>query len=204
MQTINLLNSSVIQVLLFVFIPFIWWVVTARKKTSFFHWIGLKKPVIKNKKLYLLSFSFTLILFLIMPFIIPLLVESTDTATSQFYGQGLSFSSLLSILIYSFVQTSLSEELFFRGFLTKRLINKFGFQTGNFIQGLTFGLMHGILFVSEVGLFKALIIILITGVIGSMLGWINEKQSDGSIVSSWLFHGLSNMFASVMALLQLG
>ena len=36
--------SSVVQIILFALIPFIWWLVTARKKMNFFKWIGLKKP----------------------------------------------------------------------------------------------------------------------------------------------------------------
>ena len=39
----NLLISSIIQIILFSLIPFIWWLVTARKEEIFFEWIGLKK-----------------------------------------------------------------------------------------------------------------------------------------------------------------
>lgn len=199
MQIMNLLISSIIQTLLFTSIPFVWWVVTARKDSSFFHWIGIKKLIITNKKVYTLSIFFTIILFLSMVVITPLLVDSSETATAQFYGQGLS--AVIPILIYSFIQTSLSEEVFFRGFLTKRLANKFGFRTGNVIQGLAFGLMHGIIFISTTGFFRALIITLITALIGGFLGWINEKQSGGSIVSGWLLHGLSNVVAAGITLL---
>lgn len=36
--------SSVIQIILFAMIPFIWWIVSARKECGFFTWIGLKRP----------------------------------------------------------------------------------------------------------------------------------------------------------------
>lgn len=35
--------SSVLQIILFMIVPFIWWLVTARKKQKFMEWIGLKK-----------------------------------------------------------------------------------------------------------------------------------------------------------------
>lgn len=35
------------------------------------------------------------------------------------------------------------------------------------------------------------------------MGWINEKQSDGSIVPSWLLHGLANLIASIIAMFNL-
>ena len=38
---INELVGAIAQVLVFSLIPFIWWLITARKKESFFSWIGL-------------------------------------------------------------------------------------------------------------------------------------------------------------------
>ena len=40
---ISELLGSVFQVILFSVIPFIWWVITSRKKENFLKWIGLKK-----------------------------------------------------------------------------------------------------------------------------------------------------------------
>ena len=44
------LLSSIIQIIVFSLIPFIWWLVTARKECSFFEWIGLKKMGGKDSK----------------------------------------------------------------------------------------------------------------------------------------------------------
>lgn len=52
-QTVNELIGSIVQILLFTLIPFIWWLITARKKEKFFSWIGLKKPVGDKKKILL-------------------------------------------------------------------------------------------------------------------------------------------------------
>ncbi|OAB25524.1 hypothetical protein PMSD_27610 [Paenibacillus macquariensis subsp. defensor] len=84
--------------------------------------------------------------------------------------------------------------------MTKRLIHKLGFHVGNVVQGLLFGLMHGILFISAAGILGAFIIIVITGIGGWLMGWINEKQSEGSMISSWLLHGCANTLASIIVM----
>ena len=201
MQIINLIIGSIVQIILFSAIPFIWWSIKKRKEVSFFQWIGLKRPIVRDRTKYIISFLITMILLTILFFIIPLFIESSDTATSQFAGQGLS--ALIPALIYSFVQTGISEEILFRGFLTKILANKFGFKVGNTIQGIVFGVLHGIMFISIIGIYKAMVIVFITGTIGMLMGWINEKQSEGSIISSWLLHAFSNIIASIITMFNI-
>lgn len=161
MLIFNLLISSLIQIILFSALPFIWWFIKKRKQTSFFLWIGLKKPIIKDKKKYLISIFFTLTLFLSISIFIPIIVDSLHTATSQFDGQGII--ALLPAIIYSFLQTGLSEEIFFRGFLMRVLVDAFGFNIGNFIQGLLFGVLHGVLFFQSLGLLDPLLLFSLQG-----------------------------------------
>lgn len=202
MQIINLLINSILQTILFSIIPFIWWLVSGRKEKSFLDWLGLKKLIIKDKTKYFMTFVSIVILFLVLSMlVIPFFIDKSIMATSQFSGQGVS--ALIPALIYAFLQTGFSEELFFRGFLTKRLVNKFGFKLGNIIQSSLFGLMHGLMFISKVGLLSAIITILLTGMIGWLMSWINEKQSNGSIISSWLLHGCSNTLASIIAMFNI-
>lgn len=202
MQIMNLFFNAVMQVIVFSIIPFIWWMIHGRKQSTFLNWLGIKKPIIADRKQFVSLFLLTILLLLIPAFlIIPLFVKSSDMATSKFLGQGIS--ALIPALIYAFLQTGFSEELFFRGFLTKRLINQFGFKIGNIVQSLLFGLMHGLLFMSLTGLIGSIIIIAITGLTGWLMGWINEKQSNGSIISSWLLHGCANTIASVIAMFNL-
>lgn len=47
---INKIISSIMQIILFSFIPLIWWLVIDRKKESFLKWIGLKKIKKESKK----------------------------------------------------------------------------------------------------------------------------------------------------------
>lgn len=198
----SLLISAILQVIIVSIIPFIWWLILGRKETGFFKWLGFKKPVIKNKLKYATTFAAAIILLSIPSFlIIPYFVDKAIWATAQFSGKGVS--ALIPALIYAFLQTGLSEELFFRGFLTKRLIHRLGFQLGNGIQGLLFGLLHGILLVSYAGIFGGVIITLITGIAGWLMGWINEKQSEGSIISSWLLHGSVNVLSSIVVMFNI-
>lgn len=200
---INLLISAIFQVLLFSIIPFVWWLVTARKETRFLTWLGIKKIKIRNNQTYMALFLFIIIILVIPAYIaINFYIDESAMATSQFTGKGIS--AFIPALIYAFLQTGLSEELFFRGFLAKRLINKFGFQLGNSIQGFLFGLMHGAIFMMLLNPIQLIIIILIISCIGGyLLGWINEKQSNGSIISSWLIHGIVNTISSTLALFNL-
>jgi uncharacterized protein len=194
--------SAFIQLLLFMLIPFVWWVITSKEKVHFFEWIGLKK-IQTSSYIRLLSFwifillGFSLVAFLFIPFVI----SAKDSATtSQFYGKGVKV--LPMALLYSYIQMGLAEEIFFRGFLAKRFIHKFNFKLGNILQGFIFGLLHGILTYQTIGLVKAIIIVIITGTIGWFEGYLNEKQSGGSILSSWMLHGTTNLLAALSVMFR--
>lgn len=202
MQTIMLAISSSIQVIIMSIIPFIWWALKGRKDSNFFYWIGLRKIEINNKSKYITTFLGIIIFFSITSiFTLKLVSGNPNVATSQFAGKGIS--ALVPVIIYAFIQTGLSEEIFFRGFLAKRLINKFDFNIGNLIQAFLFGLLHGIMFISISNLFITIAIILFTGAIGWFMGMINEKLSGGSILSSWLLHGIANVISSMIAMFNL-
>ena len=167
--------SAFIQILFIILLPSIWWFVTVRGKVPFMEWIGLK-AVKRDKVSYLITWIIGgFLLFTIFSMFIFPLTRSIETATSTFSGMGLK--ALPSILIYSFLQTSLPEELLFRGFLLKRLVNHMPFFFANTIQAIAFGLLHGILFASLVSIKITLFITLFTGVIAAYLGFVNEKKS---------------------------
>ena len=81
----------------------------------------------------------------------------------------------------------------------KRLKKKFGFHMANLTQALLFGLLHGVMFFSLVGVIKAILIIVFTGAIAWSMGYINEKISNGSIIPSWSIHTISNLFSGICA-----
>jgi membrane protease YdiL (CAAX protease family) len=131
------------------------------------------------------------------------MTKDIESATSKF--SGLKFIGLPSVLVYAFLGTALSEEIFFRGFLAKRLINKLGFRTGNLIQGILFGLIH-VVFMLLANISGTIILIIIgvfTGLIGWFMGYINEKMANGSILPGWIIHGFANTFSSIISLFSL-
>ena len=195
---IQQMTNALIQIVLFMLLPFIWWFVTARRKSSFLDWIGFK-PLkdTGNHKMWLWIFlgllSFTIFSYLVLYTI----VKDLKTATSSFAG--LSFQALPAVLIYSLFQTSLPEELLFRGFLLKRFSVCLSFGVANTIQAALFGLLHGLMFITEVSWLQTLVIILCTGGIAAYLGFVNEKKSGGSILASWIMHALANVITGMLS-----
>lgn len=198
---INILLNSVIQIVLIGVIPFIWWLLTKRKQENFFWWIGLKKIKKEQLKSIICRTLIVIIAFLLLSIYMIFITKDISTATSQFDGLGVK--GLISALIYSFVQTSFTEEIFFRGFLLKRIKNKFGFITANIVQSILFALLHCAMFFTLTSLFNVILITLLTGLIALAMGYINEKESEGSIYPSWCIHGIANLFSSIVALFNI-
>lgn len=192
---INKTVSSILQIILFAIIPFIWWFATARKQQKFSQWIGLKK--VDGGKKTIVAIIVLSVAFLISGALTLYALRDIDTATSGF--EGLGVSAIPAIVVYATFNTAFPEELLFRGFLLKRLANKFGFNIANLTQALLFGLLHGVMFFSLVGVIKAILIIVFTSVIAWFMGYVNEKRSNGSIVPSWIIHTISNLFSGICA-----
>lgn len=198
MSIISMMLSAIIQVILFSIIPFIWWFVTARKKENFLRWIGLKKPVIEGSLIKLISLIVivSVVYILLMSIIMTQLMGDINTATSQFSDQGIK--SLPAILVFAIIQTGLSEEIFFRGFLGKRFIRRLGFKVGNTIQAFLFGIMHGLPFGLATGnILITILLTLLPAIIGWMQGWMNERCSSGSIIPSWITHAIMNILSAL-------
>ena len=107
-------------------------------------------------------------------------------------------SGLGLILIYAIVQTGLSEELLFRGFLLKRLSGRWGFGIGNTIQALLFGLLHGVVLFNTIPVILVIAIIAFSATAGGIMGYINDKLGNGSILPSWFIHSLMNISSSLV------
>lgn len=187
--------SSAVQIVVFSVIPFVWWLITARKKENFFKWIGLKKP--EGGKKTVMAITIVSVAFLLLGAYSLYVVRGVETATSDFTGLGVA--AIPAILVYAAFNTALPEEIIFRGFLLKRLQNKFGFAFANTVQALIFGLIHAIMFFSLVGTVKATIILVFTTAIAWAIGYINEKKAEGSILPSWTIHMIANIFSGACA-----
>ncbi len=195
------LMSGILELFIVSFIPFITWLIWSRKKVGFFDWIGLKKVESQKKRQLLLTILGISLLFLLFSIVVFSWFDSSKTATAAFSGKGIG--ALPAILVYAFLGTALPEEIFFRGFLLKRLQSKLGFLGANLVQSLLFGLIHALMFIQLIGDLKAMAIFAFISLIAFVLGAINEQQANGSILPSVLTHTLSNTITGLLFALSL-
>lgn len=197
------LETSVLNLILFGTIPFITWLIAGRKDSPFFTWVGLNKAKWRLTKNELLALVSVLALFLLVGSITNYLLgnineslpEGVSMKTPIFSGLGIQ--AIPGILVYALFNTSLLEEVFFRGFLLKRFSKNVDFEVRNTTQALLFGFMHSIALFSIGQLALAILVTISTGLMGFLLGYITEKKFDGSILPSWGIHGLANIIASL-------
>ncbi len=194
------LISSALQIVLFAIIPFLWWLVTARKKVKFTKWIGLKS-VSGNKSKCAVATVMLALAFIFSGILTLYLIKDVKTAISEFSGLGVY--AIPAVIVYAALNTALPEELLFRGFFLKRLKDKFGFIFANCFQSMLFGLLHGVLLFASAGPDKAVIIIILTGFNAWFMGYINEKYAEGSILPSIIIHAVSNLFSGICAAFSL-
>ena len=196
-QVINDFISAILQVFVFSIIPFIFFLFRKDKMVTFFKYIGLYKPTMKS-----ITIAFIVILISITSMIglalvndgIKQAMHAPSSVTGNFRVMGLSIATMISLLIMALIKTSLSEEIFFRGFIGKQLINKLGFKTGNIIQATIFGLVHLILFglLIKTTTIALTVIFIFSTLMGWIIGYLKEKYANGSIITGWIAHGLGN------------
>lgn len=189
--------DAAIQLIVFALIPFVYWLIQIRKERSFTEWIGLKEMHFQNKNRALiyagLCFSVLLISGIVL---LSFIGDRTLVANAHF--SAFSLQAVLAILAYSIIQTGLAEELFFRGFLLKIFSGWWGFNAGNIIQSLIFGALHAALLLTLLNPFLVLLIFVFSAGAGWLMGYLNERIGNGSIIPSWLIHSLMNITSSFM------
>jgi membrane protease YdiL (CAAX protease family) len=122
--------------------------------------------------------------------------EGRGTVTGEAARQGVSPDMLAGLAIAALFKTSLSEELLFRGLIGKRLIAWLGFGAGNAIQAILFGAVHLLLLLVPAATTAVVtFVVLVTGVLGWVNGWLNERLGEGSILPGWAAHGTANLCA---------
>lgn len=189
-EPISELFSAVVQVVIFTLIPFIVWLITARKKESFFSWIGLKKIHSDKKK----CLKTAVIAFLICEIAGQIVTRTILKADwNQSAGAGMGIKGLPSAIIYSYIHTAFSEEILYRGFIQKRLQSFLDFKTATIIQAFIFGLSHVVLTFNQLTLLQGIGLLLYPMIPGILIAYTNEKTADGSILPGWLIHGTLNI-----------
>lgn len=204
--TISSVKTAVANTIVFTFIPLTWWFIKHRKEVTFFEWIGLYKPQLKSKIWVLAIFAVLYYFFynfdftrLVNPETLKEIENSSSVAANTFAGIGTM--AILPALIENFVANGLAEEILYRGFLCKRFCEKLGTSKGIILQAVLFGLMHNIIYIIaglNVGLWYHTLTFIFTGTGALLLGYLNEKIFNGSIVPSILLHGTGNFIASML------
>jgi membrane protease YdiL (CAAX protease family) len=199
--------SAVLQVLVFLIIPFATYVATWRRVRGFLHYVGVRrcprKAVLPTIAVVAAAAPLAASVYLVPTFRALMLAESTTAG--RIATLGANPSTFVITAVVAFIQTALAEEVFFRGFLAKRLIAWLGFHRGNAVQSAIFVVPHLLIFygpggapVNAAGL---VLITLVATISGWLFGWLNERRGDGSIIPSWLAHGIGNTLAYTLALL---
>lgn len=195
---LNQLLNAIIQVLLFSLVPLLWWLVTARKKVAFFDWLGLRWPKNVNTRTLWGSIVLVMVVCFVIGEVAVWARGDVDAAESAYQGMGLG--ALPTVLVYAFLQTGLSEEILFRGFLLKRLMAKWGFVVANIVQALIFGALNLTMVWGQVGFLAGMVIVIYPMIPAVLMSILNEKKADGSILPSWLVHGTINTVSALMVL----
>lgn len=198
--------GAAVNLVFFTSLPFLWWLLQHRGEREFFRWIGLYKPQLKGPWWVLALFAALYVLFYNYDFTQIVdeqtlaYLESSGALSASVY-EGLGAAAVLPALIESFIANGAAEEILYRGFLCKRLGAKSGAVRGILLQAVLFGLMHNVLYLAvglEVGLGYHALTFLFTGTGALMLGWLNEKIYNGSILPSILLHGAGNFISTML------
>ena len=192
MDLVTILLVGAAQVVIFAMVPLAWWLNASRPDGSFPRWLGFRRASDAGD---------------------PLVMAATIIAALGFFGSALlsgrgtspapdaGYVALLAVAFVALIQTALSEELFFRGFVLRWLGEK---RPGPMIANLLQALACGLLRTGSEWLFvdRALGPCLAAFALGFgpalMVGWV--RQRTGSLLLPWGAHGLGNLTASLIAM----
>lgn len=201
-------EHMIIAVTIFSFVPFIWWIIENKLKKSpiklkdFFSWIGLVKPVKKiTKKRYMIFLLTMSLIFLILFYIIPAITLPRFISSAKFRGAGIA--AIPAALLFSYVQTALAEEIFFRGFLLKIISKNFGFAVGNIMQALAFATFNCFLFFMSYSIIKAVFGGLTIFLAGLICGRLDFNKWKITILPSIFVYGTASFIAALLSIFNI-
>ena len=191
-------TSILSNVALFSVIPLLWHLDKERTIKGFVHSLGIYRPhsaasgsILTVTSVYLLTLAATITV---------VLSGFSDRGLGAHGGtHGLTTGTTILLYIVMFgLKTGIAEEIFFRGFIAKKLIDRLGYSKGNLLQALVFGMPHSFL-VS--GPFSAIDLV-VRGInailLGYTFGYIMDKRSGGNIVPAMIAHTSANIVSSIV------
>ncbi len=205
-EILSSITGAIVNLVIFSLIPVLWWFFRHRKEVGFFKWIGLYKPQLKSQWWVLIIFAAVYYFFYSFDFTQLIdaksleYLENSASVSGNAYA-GIGAAAIVPALIQNFIANGVAEEILFRGFLCKRLCSKFGTVPGIILQGVLFALMHNILYLvagMEVSLWYHVLMFVFTTMGALLLGWLNEKIYNGSIIPSIILHGAGNFISTML------
>jgi membrane protease YdiL (CAAX protease family) len=193
--------NAILQLAVVLVLVGIFWGLFGRRKQGFLKYTGLYAPT--GRSLWIAFGLFFICTALSAVFyILPVLREAAaadNTVAGAIRRNGWSAETVGVIFVVAGVKTALTEEIFFRGLIAKRLISWLGFSVGNLIHALIFGAVHLLVFLIPGGpKFTPLLgaaFLLLPGASGWLMAFANEKAGNGSIAPGWMIHALGNAAA---------
>lgn len=182
------------QLGVFLLVPLAWWLQSPRPDGALHRYLGLRGPDAVGD---------------------PMVLAATVLAALGFLGSallggpagwsafGVDYFGLLALGLVAVVQTALSEELFFRGFVLRWVgERRAGWAAANLLQALACGLVRAgthWVFIDR-GLAPCLAAFALGVGPALMAGWV--RQRTGSILLPWAAHGAGNLVAGLIVVLS--
>jgi membrane protease YdiL (CAAX protease family) len=196
---INEIIGTILQILVFALIPFLVYLIKKKTTIGFLDYIGLKKSTRKANYLAILAcllFAGPMLVLTFTSADFKEIMFDPHSMTGKFRQLGFGINSVSILILTAVFKTSFAEELFFRGFVAKRLISSIGYKKGNLLQAFIFGIIHAALFALTTSNAIFLLVIFLIPSIGAYVSvYLNEKLANGSIIPGWISHGLANLLA---------
>ena len=193
MMVMTSILGALIQVAIVLIIGGIFFVFMGRGKVSFLAFVGLTRTPLPPVAIGLCIGAVATLLLLAAPGFASM-AKGPGTVPGEALKHGLSNGVIAGLIITAVFKTALAEELLFRGILGKRLIGWLGFRVGNLIQAVLFGALHSLLALTpEASGLLVASIVLFSGMLGWINGWLNERMGAGSILPGWACHAAANV-----------
>jgi len=199
---IDTLTTSIMKIFLFSLIPFIFYLFTRRTREGFLGYLGFFKPPAFGLKMGIMSAPLLIILGFssaLWPEFREIMISS-GPVLGEFKNSGSGIIVVISIFLAAVFKIALAEEVLFRGFLARELINRLGFASGNAIQAFLFGISHVLWFhfsPGEMEISSLFLSAIFIGncLVGYILGYLQVLAGRGSIIPNWISRSLTNLIA---------
>jgi len=185
------LVGAIAQVAVFALVPLAWWLQAGRPEGSFPRWLGFRAAK---------GAGGTSVLAATVTCGLGFFASALFAGPSAWTMTGEPFAMVLAIALAALIQTALSEELFFRGFLLNWLgAKRTGPVVANLVQALACGLvrMAGHWVFVDRELTPCLAALALGAGSAFLAGWV--KQDTGSLLLPWAAHGAGNLIAGLVA-----